>query len=1772
MEKAVKSRAGTRMWVTRAIRNLDVCIADEADEVTLKEAIAELDKRLEKLEVAQTAVEMETDVDKLEDEINSAADFVEKARESRLKAQKLLTQRSQISSQMTSTRVNDSSSSLQDDTVKMAKLPKLQLPKFSGDVKEWQSFWDQFVAIVDNSSDLPVISKFTYLQALLEGEAKSAIQGLSITADHYKIACDILIKRFGRKERIIFSHIQELLNVNIASNKQSKVAALWQLQDNLQAHIRSLEALGVRGEEYGVILTPLILSRLPADIRLEWAREGESRESDLKWLMDFLHKEIERRERSQAFKDTTHSKVSAEEKKVRTPTVQALQASSVVNECGFCAKQHPTDRCWEVTKLPMDKRQERIRTAGLCFRCLQKGHIAKGCAAKCSSCKGRHHKLCCKASTNGTDQGKACAQPDTGEGETVAPEQATTNQNVHHVGLACASSNSVKKMCHRSTILQVAHVGVNGKRGIIEAAILFDTGSDRSYVSSALVRKVKPEWVSSQTISYAAFGAGKASREERRNIYRLDLKGDQGGREPLTAIEVPIICAPVYRTEVPGNILSTFGELHFATDYSQAKHVSIDILVGIDYYWKFVKPNIVRMPGGLVAQDTVFGWVVSGSCVGPSAHTNVVSHQLLCLNDVPDSTLRNFWDLESIGIYDQESVAMDPLLDKFNEKLCFSEGRYEVALPWKDDHSSRKLLNNKRLAEVRCDSLTRKLSKDPILEKRYNEALSEMEINGVIEEVPEGEMESTYPTYYMPHRPVVREASVSTKIRPVFDASATGYNGVSLNDCLETGPNLIPNLGEILIRFRRWRVALTADITKAFLQIKVRREDQDVHRFLWKQKGATRVMRFVRVPFGNKSSPFLLNATIQHHLSTFPNTRVVRELKENLYVDDWLSGADTEAEACEMLAEANQVMNEANMQLAKWGTNSDIVSDMCYREFEAQHLDADSVKVLGIKWMPASDCFSFEGIEIPVGLVFTKRVVLSLIARLFDPLGFAAPFVMTAKFIFQELWKLDLRWDIEVPKEIQLQCSRWVGGIPQLQLWQIPRAYSELPWQDLAGIELHGFGDASERGYGACVYLRIPREDGSYSVSLVISKGKVAPIKKVTLPRLELLAALLCARLLTFVRKALKLPADVRYRCWTDSMVTLGWIQSDPSKWKMFVANRTTEIQGLTNPACWFHCPGKENPADLVSRGMFAEDLVTSKFWLEGPEWLSSNVEIDVGVDSETTLDSEENVEKDSEAMSSVEVSLIAADSDKDKIFEVERWGKLDKALRIVGWVCRFIRNARYPKSQKRDYYLSYDELSAAKVKLFKCVQLHAYPAEITALQQGKGVHKNSSIAKLAPFLGSDGLVRIQGRLQFSELSYEEKHPIILPDSHLSLLIVRSQHHRMKHAGVSTMVTALRSSYWIVGLRRLAKRVKRECIPCQKQDARSCCQPMAPLPALRTNRAPPFSVTGLDYAGPLYCADFPGRKFYILLCTCAVVRAVHLELVDTLSLKDFMLAIRRFSARRGLPSVIYSDNAKTFVGAQVELQRYFGDQSPKWKFIVPRSPWWGGWWERLVRSVKSALKKSVGSQCLTRSELETTLQEIEACVNSRPLTVVGDEPDLGMSLTPSHFLIGRNSGFFLPSLTDPPNQSRQELVQRDAVRRQLLDRFWALWSTEYLRNLPPLKGSNSKGNIKEGSVVLVREDGIPRLQWPIGVITKLYPGKDGVVRAVDLKTARGTLTRPIQRLHSLEICEDKDEDLPSFSEASQAPTSVTTQDGTKRGELYTTRAGRNIKPRERLDL
>ncbi|XP_068235740.1 uncharacterized protein [Palaemon carinicauda] len=1654
MEQLHRAKAAAEGWVTRVSNRIEDLLVRDPPPTScdLIEALEEMDKRLFKLEEVQDKLEMLLEPEELENYLEQADRARLRARQTRLRCANRL-------KDISAAGISDDDRGSSASTASIhARLPKLELPRFDGEITQWQSFWDQFSSHIDNT-ELPVISKLTYLLSLLDGPAKDVVQGVPHTSASYRTVVDLLKERFGKSVCIIHAHVQALLSLQVPVNQgKSYTKQLWRLRDEVIKRTRSLDALGVTGNQCEVLLTPIIVSRLPMELRLQWSRECSGHESDLEWLLEWLKREIEVLERSEMYRKNIpasgpHGR-NEERKNINskdgrdnlytTPALHAVSQSEGSN-CVFCTKlNHKSERCHKFLALDGQQRYDKIRELGVCFKCLNKGHISKNCKVRCTKCQGGHNVVMCGIKVN------------------MAPQ--TNVENGDHV--APPSASMLSGHYSNKTVLQTAKVKVmNNKGGFVTAKLLFDSGCDRSYVSSKFTEICKPEWVTRTEAPYSSFGGHSSGKDIETNVYKLNVLDNKGEIIPIFAASIPKICNPLVRPVVPTHILDAFSHLDLADDFDDSSLLEIDILIGLDYYWSLMNPEDAVQVGKTVAMSSVFGWVLSGNVGKGCNFTKVVSTsslsdfvssspQLLSISGVSDADMSYFWDLETIGITSKECKEdiKESVVQEFEDKIDFVNGRYEVQLPWKNNSIKDSLMSNVNQAMKRLNKLLVRFEKDGDLKDAYMNVFDEYASLGIIEEIPSEDLVSQGPIYYMPHRPVVKLNSSTTKIRPVFDASAKGPIGISLNDCMLTGPSLNPDLVEILIRFRRWPYVISADVVKAFLQINVHSQDKNVHRFLMPGKDGVRHMRFNRVVFGNTSSPFLLNVVVKHHLSNYSECEAVQDLKRDMYVDNWFSGADTVEEVATKFKTAYDIMADANMSLEKVSSNSVVIASK-FKD-KMQILSDDEINmVLGLKWSNYDDKFSYFGLHLgpDFEISYTKRTVLSLIAKVFDPCGFISPFIMYAKIIFQDIWKLGISWDDKLPDELERKFKKWIDSTRYFSSLAIRRCYfTNVPWKSIEHIEIHGFGDASEKGFGACVYLRVCLGNDCQS-SLVMSKARVAPIKKLTLPKLELMGALLCARLVRFVERALDFKIKPGIVCWTDSTITLGWIRSDSVTRDVFVNIRVREIQHLTPPSHWHHCSGSNNPADLMTRGLLADKLIGNNLWFSGPCNLSDPTFSIQDGDNSIIVNETVNYESEDHLVC---LSVQTA----TPMFDVEKYNNLNKSIRIVGYVQRFMSNCKAKGSgvAVNTGGFTTEELDKAKARLIYVVQREAFPSEIQALSDQRLIPKNSKLRKLDPFIDDKGIVRIKGRLQFSDLGYESKHPIILPKGHFSKLLVQFQHKFLKHAGVNSIVSSLRSSFHVTGVRRMAKTVVRECLDCCRHDSRPCSQPAAPLPDLRVTPAPPFAVTGIDFAGPVFSADYQGKKLYMLLFTCAIVRAVHLELTESMSLVDFMQALWKFAARRGIPSVIYSDNAKTFVAASSEVQKVFGHLAPKWRFNVPRSPW---------------------------------------NITSKP-----------------------------PVDIEPYVVTPDDLRDREEIVNKRLEQFWSVWRKDYIANLPPVvKGFNQKCRLNVGSTVLVKEDHMPRLQWPIGVIVNVYPGRDGLIRSVDVKTRKGIVNRSIQRLHDLEI-------------------------------------------------
>ena len=484
----------------------------------------------------------------------------------------------------------------------------------------------------------------------------------------------------------------------------------------------------------------------------------------------------------------------------------------------------------------------------------------------------------------------------------------------------------------------------------------------------------------------------------------------------------------------------------------------------------------------------------------------------------------------------------------------------------------------------------------------------------------------------------------------------------------------------------------------------------------------------------------------------------------------------------------------------------------------------------------------------------------------------------------------------------------------------------------------------------------------------------------------------------------------------------------------------------------------------------------------------------------------------------------------------ITRFSKLPKLLRVTAYCKRFITNCRLPHKQRSLLHLSAKEIQDALLIFVKCVQGDIYCKEIKSLQEKHEISNKSNIKSLTPFLDKDGLLRVGGRLQHSKLCYDNIHQLILPQSHhFTKLVVEAQHVKLLHAGPQLLISSIREQFWIPNIKKLIRAVLHRCLKCYRLKAKVSQQLMGQLPSSRCQPSHPFQVTGVDYAGPLSIRLGAPRskttcKAYIAVFVCFSTKAVHLEVVTSLTTEAFLAALRRFISRRGMPSEIQSDHGTNFQGAAHQLhklyellqskehnhkvQAFLADNCCSWKFIPPHAPHFGGIWEAAVKSMKFHLKRVIGDQVYTYEEISTFLTQVEACMNSRPLYQLPEDPHGPTVLTPGHFLIGR-------ALTQLPAPVFDNIsaISRWQQQQQRVQQFWTRWSKDYLQELQQRRRwKETFENIKPGQLVLLKEDNVLPLNWPIGIVEQIYHGYDNHVRVISVRTSKGVFKRPISKV------------------------------------------------------
>ncbi|XP_043502769.1 uncharacterized protein LOC122524520 [Polistes fuscatus] len=605
--------------------------------------------------------------------------------------------------------------------------------------------------------------------------------------------------------------------------------------------------------------------------------------------------------------------------------------------------------------------------------------------------------------------------------------------------------------------------------------------------------------------------------------------------------------------------------------------------------------------------------------------------------------------------------------------------------------------------------------------------------------------------------------------------------------------------------------------------------------------------------------------------------------------------------------------------------------------------------------------------------------MLSESARIFDPMGYISPITVSLKILFQETWIRKLSWDDDLPPDMN---QRWMSiryTLSQLKKFKINR------WIGSAvSRALHGFADASEKAYSAVLYARTNDASGNVKISLLYSRTKLAPIKTISVARLELCAAHLLAKVINSVQ-SLFVNYQTEFYCWSDSKIVLAWLKAHPATWTTFVANRCSHILELIPKIRWHYVRSVENPADVASRGSSVSELERNRLWWHGPPWLLQEEYPVSELSGGSTVE-----EKRRSIVSKV---VVGSRFFVDYTSKISSYYKLSRSW---AYVLRFVNNCRL-NANKNYGDLSVAEVDVAVWKLIKGIQGEEFSEEINSLKLNKSIGLSSRLRFLSPFLDKDNLLRVGGRLAKSNFSFSFKHPIIIPKGHFLKTLITHLHWKYHHAGIKLLMSIIRQKFYVSGLRNSIRSIVKSCMTCVRQNSVAYNPEMGQLPEYRLSITKPFDISGIDFAGPITVRPYRGRgkisvKSYVAVMVCMATKALHLELVFGLDAYSLIMALKRFIARRGQCRKLISDNGRNFVACDrlikntrkeilhmigmPEIKNYLLSNMIEWSFIPVQSPHFGGIWESAVRSVKFHLHRVFLGQTPTVEELNTTLAEI----------------------------------------------------------------------------------------------------------------------------------------------------------------------------------------------------
>ena len=1617
---------------------------------------------------------------------------------------------SEIDSQELNEYINENLSfSTRSQSNPRIKLQPLDLPTFKGNVRLFPKFLREFEITVDaqysdNNTKLMILQN-----QCLSGAPKELIIHLT----SFDEAMKRLKQNFGRASLTIESVIKELKDFKITSNDSINIINLDRFLTSAEDDLKSVNSWD---EFNNVVVLKLIESKMSIKNQELWAEKKA----------DII--------------DEGSNEIMTELKNfIKSRSKIALALQNVGGSAGGKSNDFNVKSVYNVSSVA-DKKS--------CFRCGLTNHFVKDCkypkTVKCRVCKKEGHldRVCRhaknKPNSNKNDYvGKADNVSQETDPKTVTNSNIMTNESIR---LPFESINTTEGNC----------------------LTFWDSGSMINLVSKNWVEKTNLVGKDCNLKYKTVDGSLKT---ERSKIFNIPLVSKSGEVKIITAYQIESMSASVNRFDE--EYLNDFVCNTISIDKLDKSSGFADLLLGIGLINDF--PINVNNIGDLAIMSSDYGineyFICGGHSKSEYSVANVQFVGVTPLHEICDDY--KTYDESTFDLVEELGIRPPPVCQNCKScKICKPAAQYNSVKEMSEHNAIKSKLTYNE--DKKCwtaeypflknpnilndnfnaafNALKRretKLIKEGLSCKLYSEQIKDFEKRGVLSKLSTSEKEEWKgPVRYVDHHEIYKEKS-TTPLRIVINSSFKKNNELSFNDILMKGPNVLTNILEILVRWRLYPVAFVGDISKMYHNVLTGQTEKHLRRLLWRDCNLEKppdIYCFNTVTFGDRPAGCIVVSALKAtaDMFEFMSPKAAEVIQSDAYMDDIVSGADSKTEADILISSVKAIAEKGGFK---------------FKEFDCSGSNKESeeaTKILGLQWTTKDDKLRIKidlnhnkrikgkrkaSVDIE-DIPFSKRVCLRLMNGIYDPLGMFAPVMVKLKILMRLHFSESInykKWDTPLTHKDKIEWIKLLEEVLKLKNISFPRQCiaSKYPSTNNKGnYSLICFTDASNEAMCAAVYIRFQAADGeSIKVGLVVAKTKLPASKSQTIPRLELYAALLGARLFERTRSAIKFDFHKEY-FFVDSKIVLGAL----SKGSLANSNSSSciaEIRNRAQNAVFGWVQSKDNIADIGSRGSTCEAVNENSEWQNGPSWLYKK---------------EDNWPAEFVKMQNLPFVLSIQTS--ESLIDAEKYSDIERLHKTTALCLKFAQSrgtGRKESNNWKDIKLMPEDYQKAEEYWIKDVSRSVVDlydtGKLQSLRPVKVWDANGQFLKIVT----------SGRLgELLKIGYDVEELTILDPKHPYTKLVLKECHERDHGGDDRTVWKSREKYWIPQARREVRKIRNNCYRCRLLNKIKSEQIMSPLPSQRVLPTPAWTYTSIDLFGPIEHTDMVRKrmreKSWGVIFTCMSSRAVHLELTQAYHTDALLQALRRFMSVRGAPKEFLSDQgtqlvscSKAVSGILELLDWHIVDgwctkRNIKWNFVPPQAHHMNGVAESLIRSTKHLLKQVIEGKRMTFVELQTVLYEVAQILNSRPLGVYsrpGSDPLDGGPITPNHLLLGRASNN-IPNLeyNNVSNAKRIKFLQ------SVVEEFWNKFKIVAFHSLvPQYKWHKSQRNAQIGDVVLVHDDDALVGEYKLGQIVDVKVSKDGMIRTAKVNCVKRTeneiskriLERPIHRLCTIVPVEEQ---------------------------------------------